>query len=295
MPTPSQRRRRQGQPGNHRRRDDGGIQQHPDLISMGHHARGFFGSAFLGAARHIIGPSQIRITTTGQSIPANRSASSRRSTTGRHGSGRIGSQAHSGQRRRSWTISEHSRPQLMFGKGDLAQVFSSLTQLWMDSPGAGVAVCRFITMHQRPSDPRAEYAVDRARNSLTRLLRYSTPNATSLASAREGLEEGRGSRDPKGLLTAQTTYLEEQYLRFVHSLSTDIGLRELAKQLIANAEALQSAGSEARQAHPRIMAADVLLQLGDITNANEQIALGFSLIGRAYPNQELVKLGTVNA
>jgi len=258
---------------------------------MGQHARGFFGSAALGLARHIIGPSQIQIKTSDRPIPTNRSFQGNRHEHGGHPR----HQARTQHRQRSWTIAPNRRSQLVFGQGDLSQVFSCLTQLWQDSPGAGIAVCRFITMHQRPTDPQSDYAMDRARNTLTRMLRKATPNAASLASARDGIDEARNSHDPKGFLTAQTTYLEEQYLCFVHGRGAEISLRELAKQLVANAEALEAAGSEGRQAYPRIMAADVLLQLGDITSANEQIAQGFSLIGKAYPNPEMVKLGKVHA
>jgi len=284
-------------------------QQHPDLISMGQYARGFFTSAFIGAARHLSGQSRGRPIPGTTIIPVGRTRQSRQQFSdqqpygqiaggqGRRGQvqhGTYGQDVQPGQQvssRKAWAIPQGKRPQLIVGKGDLAQVFSCLTQLWQECPGAAVAICRFITMHQRPTDPRAEYAVDRARNTLTRLVRKATPNDASLASAKAGVQDAKSSSDIKGRLTAQTTYLEEQYLRFVHGLATEVGLRQLANLLVANADDLQEADSEGRQAHPRIMAADVFLQLDDTNSANDQIAQGYFLIGKAYPNQEMVKLG----
>jgi len=279
---------------------------------MGHHARGLVSAALNGAARRIGGPSGNQTSTgnpaasgtqrhrqsgasgaSGPARPQSRRRSSRQSQRGTTGS-QTSTLQPSGQRsgsQRAWAISERQRPPLIVGEGDLAQVFSCLTQLWHDCPGAAVATCRFIAMHQRPSDPRAEYAVDRARNSLTRLLRKITPNAASLASAKAGVKEARSCSDPKGRLTADTTYLEEQYLRFVYGLPTEVGLRQLVGLLITNAEELRIARSEGRQAYPRLMAADIFLQLGDIISANGQIAQAFYLIGKAYPNPEMVKLG----
>ncbi len=194
-----------------------------------------------------------------------------------------------------WSIPRSQRPPLVFGEGDVSQVFGVVHRVRLDSPGAAVALVRFLSMHQPHANATTARDQERARNELTRLLTQISPTDASLANAFDGDEEMRGAANIRGILSARFTYLEQQYLLLVQERRANLSIEEIASELLMIADDFAQADSTRRQACVRAMLADILLQLRQFDDANEQMVMALALIGTVYPNELLVKLAkTVN-
>lgn len=195
-----------------------------------------------------------------------------------------------GSRQQYWALPVSQRPQLVFGKGDTSQVHSYLPDLRKDSPGAAVALVRFLTMHQFHSDPSMARDQERAGNELSRLLCQICPTTASFANAKARRKEMQSASNTLGRLTAEFYYWEQVYLQYAQGIQSSHKIQELASALWTVCDGLKQAGSDTRQASARIILADVYLQQRDFPRANEQMVQAITIIGTVHKNPVLVEL-----
>jgi len=196
----------------------------------------------------------------------------------------------SSRRMQPWAIPVAQRPQLAIGKGDTSQLFGYLPELRF----AGVAMVRFLSMHQVHSDPSTAYTQELAGAELSTLLCQICPTPASVANARARRKDMQQSvQQPvnaKGRYTLELSYWEQIYLLHVQRIPSGHSIQELASQLFQVAEGLKQAESDERQAKTRIMLADTLLQLRDFPGANQQIVQAIAIIGATHKDPLLAEI-----
>lgn len=193
--------------------------------------------------------------------------------------------------RDSWDTPINQRPQLLFNKGNISQMLGSSDQLDADSPAAAIAMMGFLAEHQNDLQLYA-------RSRLTKLLGTS---AGALRSDRAAVGEAKHfaairetQRPSDEELTSQLTHLEWTFRHSMHGARPikRAKLVSLATDLSDVATELSKLNSQRRQASARIILAYVYLQMGNNSQANQEMSQALVLIGNIYGNRELIRLST---
>ena len=182
-----------------------------------------------------------------------------------------------------WDTPLADRPVLVFDKGETSQILEISGKLFQDSPAAAIALMDFVAMHQSSIQPYA-----RAR--LTTLLQMCNPRGIALRSAKAGYREMQQSHD--GRLTVALSHLELGFLQRISGETTrnTPELETLSYELQQLIAGFRDRDSQRRQGAARVVLADVLLRLGRVEDANQQMSQALVLLGTIYSDSELILL-----